>query len=588
MKHLFLLVLTFLSFSIFADTKALKTLAETSQWKQTGHYVEVERLCKAFANKFPNQVDCVTFGTTPEGRKMRALIVADSKKGLLAFWAKRKKRPVVFFQGGIHAGEIDGKDAGFWLIRQILEKEANPKLIEALKNVTLVFVPVFNVDGHERFGPNNRPNQNGPEEMGWRTTAQNYNLNRDYMKADSPEMQAMISFMDKWDPLVSLDLHVTDGAQFQHDVSLISEPLFRGASEVKAIASELQDTVLAALKTQGHLPLGFYPSFRKDDDPESGIALGVSPPRYFQGYWALKNRIAILVETHSWKDYSTRVKATRDTLENVILHLAKKGKDWRSVVDRLDENAMQKVGQSEGLRFDNTDKSKQIEFLGYKYQREDSDVSGETKITYFPNQPEVWKVPLFEEVVPKVSSKIPEGYLIPKAFASIVVPKLKIHGLKFKEISDDVGFKPVESFRADTFSFANKSFEGHQGLTVTGEWHKEMVTVNPGDIFVSCRQPKGLIAFHLLEPLGPDSLLAWGFFNTRFEPKEYLEGYVTEVVAKELLLKPEIKKAFEDKLDDPEFEKSPEKRLEFFHKLHPSWDKELGHYPVYRVDKRMR
>ncbi len=587
MKYLFLLF-PFVSYLAFADSKTLKTLAELSQWKQTGHYVEVERLCKAFANRFPSQVDCVTFGTTPEGRKMRALVVADSKKGLLAFWAKRRKRPVIFFQGGIHAGEIDGKDAGFWLLRQILDKEGNPKLNEALKNITLVFVPVFNVDGHERFGANNRPNQIGPQEMGWRTTAQNFNLNRDYMKADSPEMQALLQFIDKWDPLVSLDLHVTDGAQFQHDVSIIMEPLFRGASELRAAALELQEGALNALKGQGHLPLGFYPAFRKEDDPKSGIAMSVAPPRYSQGYLALRNRLAILVETHSWKDYATRVKATRDTLEDVILLTAQKGREWRKMADQLDTKATDQVGQLEGLRFENTDKYKEIEFLGYKYQREDSEVSGAKKITYFPNQPEVWKIPLYDEVVPKVSAKIPEGYLIPKAFASTVIPKLKIHNIKFKEITDDVGAKQVESFRADTFSFANKSFEGHQGLTVTGDWQKETVTVYPGDIFVSCRQPKGLIVFNLLEPLAPDSLLAWGFFNTRFETKEYLESYLTEAFAQEMLLKPEVKKAFEERLEESEFENSPEKRLEFFQKLHSSWDKQMGLYPIYRADKKFR
>ncbi len=588
MKYLFFLAFSWICSQSIADSKALKTLAELSHWKQTGHYVEVERLCKAFANKFPSQVDCVTFGTTPEGRKMRALVVADSKKGLLSFWAKRSKRPVIYFQGAIHAGEIDGKDAGFWLLRQILEKESNPKLNEALKTVTLVFVPVFNVDGHERFGVNNRPNQVGPEAMGWRTTSQNYNLNRDYVKADSPEMLALLKFIEKWDPLISLDLHVTDGAQFQHDVSIILEPLFRGTEELKNIAQEIQNSMLSSLKAQGHLPLGFYPSFRIDDDPSSGFALGVTRPRYSQGYLALRNRIGILVETHSWKDYAIRVKATRDTLENIILLSAQKGGGWRKKIDEIDLKITNSVGQSEGLTFENTDKYREIEFLGYKYEREDSSISGGTKITYFPNQPEVWRVPFYEEVTPKVSAKIPEGYIVPRSFASVVIPKLQAHSIKFKEILEDVGAREVESFRADTFSFANKSFEGHQGLSVTGEWKKETMTIYPGDLFVSCRQPKALLIFNLFEPKGPDSLLSWGFFNTRFEPKEYMESYVAEVVAKEMLVKPEIKKEFEDKLNDSEFENSPEKRLEFFHKQHPSWDRSLGHYPIYKTDKKIK
>jgi len=589
MKKYLYLVLGFQACVVFGSTKALKTTAELTHWKQTGRYVEVERLCKAFTKKFPQNVDCISFGKTPEGRQMRALVVADSKKGLLSFYAKKKKRPVVFVQGGIHAGEIDGKDAGFWLIREILENEANPKTVKALKEVTLVFVPVFNVDGHERFGKHNRPNQVGPEEMGWRTTAQNYNLNRDYMKVDSPEMKAMIQLLNQWDPLIALDLHVTDGAKFQHDVSIIMEPLFYGLKETREMALEIKEMVLNGLKTEGHLPLGFYPSFLKEDEPSSGFDLGVAPPRYSQGYLGVRNRVGMLVETHSWKDYATRVKAARNVVENTLLIIAEKGKQWRKQIEILDGQVSSQVGQEMGLAFKNSEKKKEeISFLGYHYQREDSAVSGTTKITYFSNQPEVWKVPLYTEVIPEISERIPEGYIVPKSFQSIVIPKLQAHGIQFREIEDQVGIKEVEIFRADSFKFAEKSFEGHQGLKVTGEWKKEKVTINPGDLFVSTRQPKAFLIFHLFEPKGPDSLLAWGFFNSRFEQKEYMENYVTESVAKEMLTNPEIKKVFEEKLKQSEFEESPEKRLEFFYRLHPSWDQTLGLYPVYRVQEKLK
>jgi murein tripeptide amidase MpaA len=131
----------------------------------------------------------------------------------------------MLIQGGIHAGEIDGKDAGFLALREALENKA---AAGALDKQVLLFVPVFNVDGHERFGKWNRPNQRGPVEMGWRTTAQNYNLNRDYVKADAPEMQAMLALVNAWDPLAYVDLHVTDGAKFEPDVSIQVEPVHGG------------------------------------------------------------------------------------------------------------------------------------------------------------------------------------------------------------------------------------------------------------------------------------------------------------------------------------------------------------------------
>jgi murein tripeptide amidase MpaA len=162
----------------------LASIAERSGYARTGRYAEVEQLCAAYQAKWPQTVRCFEFGRTPEGRPMLAL-VASRAQGLTPQDASAHSLPVLLIQGGIHAGEIDGKDAGFLALRELLEDQSANA---ALTKITLVFVPVFNVDGHERFGRWNRPNQVGPEEMGWRVTAQNLNLNRDYMKADAPEM----------------------------------------------------------------------------------------------------------------------------------------------------------------------------------------------------------------------------------------------------------------------------------------------------------------------------------------------------------------------------------------------------------------
>src|SRR3989338_7508971 len=205
--------LLFLSFAVPCPDSAsassvsdLLTRAEKTQFRETGRYDEVENLSVGFEKAFPGRVKRIIIGKTPENRPIIALIV--SADGTLSpSRARLRKRPVVFFQGGIHAGEIDGKDAGFRVLRSLLTDPVHKPILGKL---TVVFLPVFNVDGHERFGPNNRPNQKGPVEMGWRVTAQNLNLNRDYAKSDSPEMQTVNRFLRDWDPLVSLDLHVTD------------------------------------------------------------------------------------------------------------------------------------------------------------------------------------------------------------------------------------------------------------------------------------------------------------------------------------------------------------------------------------------
>ena len=172
-----------------AAEESLRTIAENSGFLRTGRYDEVERLCRTYEHTWPELVKCTEFGRTPEGRPMMAL-VASRSGALTPGDAHQRGLPVMLMQGGIHAGEIDGKDAGFLALRELLRDTG------ALRNLVLVLVPVFNVDGHERFGRWNRPNQVGPEEMGWRATAQNLNLNRDYMKADAPEMRAMLGLLN--------------------------------------------------------------------------------------------------------------------------------------------------------------------------------------------------------------------------------------------------------------------------------------------------------------------------------------------------------------------------------------------------------
>lgn len=239
-----------------ADTDALRTEAERSGFARTGRYAEAIALCGAFAQRYPDAVRCIDFGTTPEGRPMKALVVTRSG-ARTPEQARAAGLPVLLVQGGIHAGEIDGKDAGFLALRETLDGKAARG---ALEKLVLVFVPVFNIDGHERFGAWNRPNQVGPAEMGWRTTARNFNLNRDYAKADAPEMQAMLALIEAWDPVASIDLHVTDGAKFEHDVSIQVEPVHAGDDALRTAGLQLRDGTLDRLRRQGSLPLPFYPS----------------------------------------------------------------------------------------------------------------------------------------------------------------------------------------------------------------------------------------------------------------------------------------------------------------------------------------
>ena len=566
---------------------SLATLAERSGFTKTGRYDEVMALCDAFASTYPDAVRCETFGTTPEGRPMK-LLVASRSGALSPQQARERGLPVLLVQGGIHAGEIDGKDAGFQLLRQMLDGEAAPG---ALEKVVLLFVPVFNVDGHERFGRWNRPNQRGPEEMGWRTTAQNYNLNRDYMKADAPEMQAMLRLVDIWDPIVTMDLHVTDGAKFEHDVAITAEPVNSGDARLRKLGRALRDGIIERLAAQGSLPLAFYPAFVKDDDPASGFADGVPTPRFSHGYFPLRNRMAVLVETHSWKDYPTRVRITRNTVLDLVELAVRDGATWIATARAADRRASRLGGAQVPLQYEASAKVRTIDFRGYAYTRTPSDISGALMTHYDEARPQVWKIPLRDEVLPSLSVPAPRaGYLVPPAFAALVEPKLALHGIAFRRIERTQPGTKVQEWRATKTSFAASSVEGHQRLTAEGAWAKRTQEIAAGTLFVPIAQPKARLAMGLLEPLAPDSLLGWGEFNNAFEQKEYMEGYVAEEVAREMLARdPALKAAFERRLkEDPEFAKSPAARLDFFYRRHSAYDARLNLYPVLRTDSMPR
>ncbi|MFO1395081.1 MAG: M14 family metallopeptidase, partial [Steroidobacteraceae bacterium] len=410
----------------------LRTVGEISGYTRTGRYDEVERLCAAYAARWPREVRCTEFGRTPEGRPMLALVA--SADGVLdPKAAAARGRPVLLFQGGIHAGEIDGKDAGFLALRELLD---GSKLPGALGKVTFVFVPVFNVDGHERFGRWNRPNQRGPEEMGWRTTAQNLNLNRDYVKAEAPEMRAMLGLLRAWDPILYVDLHVTDGAQFQPDISVQVEPCLGWEPGLDRTGCGLRDDVLADLRRDGYLALPYYPSFLKEDDPTSGFNNWVSEPRYSTSYWAAHNRFASLVETHSWKPYPRRVAATHATILSMVGLAADQGSQWLAEARAADARASKLAGQPVALAWKNTDRTEMIDFPGYAYVREPSTVSGQPWIRYDETKPEIWHVPLYVEVVPKLEVPAPaHGYVVPPAWAPLVAEKLAVHGLRYEVVA---------------------------------------------------------------------------------------------------------------------------------------------------------
>lgn len=580
-------------------TPTLTTLAEQSNFRFTGRSDEVEALASAYAARWPNAVRSFEYGRSGEGRPLRAMLVTQT--GALTAAELRKQRvPLLMLQGGIHPGESDGKDAGFIALRELLE---NTTAKDALKSIAILFVPAFNTDGHERFGRWNRPNQVGPEEMGWRTNAQNLNLNRDYMKAEAPEMQAMLRLLNEWDPLVCADLHVTDGADFEPDISIQVEPIHQGDPELFASGIQLRDELLAKLTAQGSVPLPFYPDLFEVDNPASGFLLSVYGPRFSTGYHAARNRFTVLVETHSWKDYATRVRVTRNTIIDLVELVATHGATLLDKVERADQSGLQAATKEFALDFpsgwreptapiDNDIKSfsdsevSTIEFRGYAYTRAPSAISGDLVTVYDPKTPQTWRVPFRKNTAPSLIVKAPkQGYIVPAGYAGDLATKLSLHGIAFDVFDKQSKTTTVEAFRATRAQFSGAPFEGRMRVTLEGNWKPESRDVPANSLFVPIAQRSARLAMALLEPQAPDSLAAWGFFNGCFEQKEHIEPYVAEQIAREMM---QANKALADEFllklkQDADFAANPAARFDFFLSRHSSWDERFNLYPIYRI-----
>src|SRR3989441_1965944 len=291
-----------------------RTPAERSDYATTPRDAETIAYARRLQAAAPGQVRLETFGRSGEGRDLFILVV--SKDRVFDPAAIHKAgRPIVLVQNAIHAGEMDGKDASLALLRDIVVTKEKAALID---RAVLVVIPIYNVDGHERFGPHNRINQNGPRETGWRTQARHLNLNRDYMKADAPETRAFLRLWTRWLPDLFVDTHVTDGADFQYDTTYgidTGPDVFPALAEWKrtALAPYIETSVRAA----GHVA-GAYLNFKDDMDPSQGLTIAQGAPRFSTGYVNLQNRTALLLETHMLKDYRTRVMGSYEFLRAVL------------------------------------------------------------------------------------------------------------------------------------------------------------------------------------------------------------------------------------------------------------------------------
>lgn len=556
------------------------TAFENSNYLSTANYEESIAYFKQLAD-YSEYAEMKEFGISPQGRKLYYLVV--SKNKLFSPEEIREKNlPVVFVQNGIHSGEIEGKDACMLMLREILVEKTK---IEMIENTILVIIPILNVDGHERSSRYNRINQNGPEEMGWRTTSQNYNLNRDYMKADAPEMQAWLKLYNSWLPEIFIDTHTTDGLDYQYTITYLVSNHINVPPVIKRIVDEkLLPAFTKSVEEEGFLIAPYV--WTRGREVEKGIVDWIPGPRFSNGYAEIQNRIGLLIETHMLKPYKERVYSTKALIEGVIKNVNENSDEFVSVMNEADEyiiNRYRNNRDSLTLSYDLSDE-KYVDFLfkAVKLEYDSSYITG-SKVRRYTGEPYDAVVPFYNEFNPKVKAALPEAYVIPKEYSEIA-ERLKLHGVKVTALTEDDEMT-VEKISFTNVKFGNRPYENRFIPSFKYISSEEKVKVSAGSYLVIPDNKNIKVIANLLEPDGEDSFIKWGMLNQIFERKEYFEDYSMEPIAQQMLIdNPKLKEEFEKLLtEDKEFAQSPYRRLQFFYERSPYSDEKQNVYPILRV-----
>ncbi|MGA2256374.1 MAG: M14 family metallopeptidase [Thermoguttaceae bacterium] len=520
-------------------------------------------------------IKVVAFGHTAQGRELCAVIA--TKEGIDDVGRlPGTGKPTVLVQGGIHSGEIDGKDAGMMLLRDIVFRGKAGLLDRA----NLLFVPVFNADGHERRSAWNRPNQRGPVHQGWRTTAQNLNLNRDYMKAQTPEMRAMLRLIQKAQPALYLDVHVTDGVDYQYDITYGFDGWdgsFAWSPQIGAwLDRTLRPAIDADLKAAGHIP-GPLVFAANERDLSQGITTKPYNPRFSTGYGDIIHLPAVLVETHSLKPFRQQVLGTYVLLESALRAVGGNAATLRAAI-AADTKARPK---SLSLNWNGKpDKQTTMSFLGIAYEEYESPASGTKEIRWLGTPKTYPNLPVHHVTRPGVTLRRPKAYYIPVT-ESDMIAVLKAHGVKMEPLAARRTLK-LDRYRLVGPVTSASPNEGRHTLATKVKSESATLTLPAGTMRVSTDQALGDLAIALLEPEHVDSLAAWGFVPGILQRTEYIEGYVVAPMAERMLAEDKALKAkFEARLAaDPEFAKEPTARLQWFYQRSRFFDERYLLYPV--------
>ena len=573
MKFLFLL--SALCISPFINAQVITTKFEQSNGKQTPTYFEVIDWWQKLDAQ-SGKVKMLTMGMSDAGFPLHLVVVANNGDHNFDNIRKNNKR-VILVNNGIHPGEPDGIDASMLLARDIVVNK-----IKLPDNIVLAIIPLYNIGGCLNRSANYRVDQNGPEEFGFRGNSQNLDLNRDFIKCDSKEARSFAEIFHLTDPDVFLDNHVSNGADYQHVMTLICTQHSKlGGPMGGFMNQEFEPGLYASMKEKGYDLIPYVNAF--GDSPDNGWPEFFEGPRYSSGYAALWHTFSFVAETHMLKPYDQRVKATYELMKSFIDFTSKNSEIIRRIRAMTKDVVKSQTEFPIAWTLDRSVFDKRI-YKGYTAGRKPSDVSGLPRLFYDRTKPYEKEIPFYNNYKPSAFIQKPKAYLIPQGWWT-VIDLLKANKVQMNRLKKDTTIE-VEVYRIDDYKTAPRQYEMHHiNSDVKTSVTIKRMNFRKGDYYIPMNQVANRFLIETLEPTAADSYFAWNFFDGILGQKEGYSGYAFEDIAADYLKNnPDLKAKLSQRVAaDTAFAKNGRAQLNFVYENSPWVEPNYLRYPVYRV-----
>lgn len=575
MRKICLLLLTSLPSIVFGQH--ITTKFEQSGGTQSPNYFEIIKWWKKLDAVSP-AVKMLEMGPTDAGFPLHLVLVSSGKDFDITS-IKAEKKAIILIINGIHPGEPDGIDASMILVRNIVENK-----YRLPSNVVLAIVPVYNIGGCLNRSKNYRIDQNGPVEKGWRGNAENLDLNRDFIKCDSKNAISFTKIFHDLDPDVFVDNHVSDGADYQHVMTLLTSQHNKlGGSMGDYLDTQFEPALYSLMKGKGYDLVPYVNHF--GETPEKGWSAYWDSPRYSSGYATLWSTFSFTPETHMLKPYRQRVASTKALEESFIEFTSR---HCKQILDLREKTRKQQRTQKSFPIAWKLDRSKPTEIIykGYEAGHKPSEVSGLPRLYYDRTKPFIAKVPFYNFYSDTLSVDKPEAYMIPQGWWK-VIERLQANRVQMKRLTRDTIIE-VQWYRIENYRSSSRPYEGHHlNSQVRISVNTKTMSFRKGDWYIPMNQTANRFVIETLEPQGEDSYFAWNFFDPILGQKEGYSDYSFEDIAAEYLKNhPDLKDRLNQrKATDTAFAKNGRAQLDFVFENSVYFEPAYLQYPVYRVMK---